>query len=172
MFTNEKEIQTINKKSLFSLNLKNFHLFLSNLNIDRFQFLRQKFSAIPIYYLISKEKSVIENQLKKKNVYDSCENYFGEIYKEFLKDSLEDIILDTDESEVLFLNLNLLGTKVSAVHYNPQQFFLNDSDWKSEFLSLFFEYLIQSNAIDLKSILLFAKTFRIKMPLVKTRICL
>lgn len=76
IFTKEPEIENINKKSLFSLNLKNFHLFLSNLNIDRFQFLRQKFSVIPIYYLVSSEKSFIESQLKKKNIFENCEKYF------------------------------------------------------------------------------------------------
>jgi len=65
-------------------------------------------------------KSEIEKILKKNEIKSSCDQFFFELYNNFLKDSLDEIVLDSDENEVLFFNLKLEQYQLSAIHYNPQ----------------------------------------------------
>jgi len=66
-------------------------------------------------------KISVEKWIEKKNeIKSSCDQFFFELYNNFLKDSLDEIVLDSDENEVLFFNLKLEQYQLSAIHYNPQ----------------------------------------------------
>ena len=64
------------------------------MNSDRFQFLREKFNIVPIYFYIYENKHDIEEILRRKKITHSCDSYFMEMYKDFLTDSLEDVLLE------------------------------------------------------------------------------
>ena len=61
----------------------------------------------------------VDNILNKKEIKQKCDEYFMEIYEAFLKDSLEEILLEQDENEISYLRFNMMKENVTAIHYNP-----------------------------------------------------
>ena len=163
-----KNQKFFSKENLFGLNLKNFHHFLNNLSLDRFQFLREKFGLIPIYFLFLKSKEEIREKLKSRNFRETDpEVIFQQIFNAFVKDSFSDNLIESIKNEVLYIKMKVLNREISSINYNPQLIFKIDSPWKVEYLSYFFQQFLFENPSPSVHLLSFAKTFNLKIPFIK-----
>ena len=59
---------------------------------------------MPIYFYLIQNKDELETLLESKGMKDiDCNERFNELYQEFIKDSLEDFIIEDVKDELLYL---------------------------------------------------------------------
>ncbi len=160
------------QKELFKVDTKHLHLFLNNLNKDRFAFVREKLSILPIIYsLRKKNRESFFRILKQKYKFAySNEEFFSEMYRSFFADPLQNVLLSHRDSENTYMSLQLSNRKISGVSYNTNRIVKANVDWKYEYLSYFFPFVLQYMDSGALSVLNFANSFGLKVPLVKVRI--
>lgn len=159
------------QKELFSVDMKHLHLFLNNLNKDRFAFAREKFSILPILYLIQRNKDSFAKVLNHKYKFkETADDFFYEMYRSFFSDPLKNILLTHRDSENIYMNFTMSGRLISGVSYNTGRMVKSTVDWKYEYLSYFFHFILQYMDSGAVSVLSFANSFGLKVPLVKFRV--
>jgi len=172
-YSNEVTNEDFSKKNIFNLDIRNFHGFLSNLNLDRFQFLREKFNKIPIYLFYLRNKVELSQVLREKLKRDiDPDILFNELFNEFLRDSLEKVIIDHRSNQVLYMKLSQLDNSVSAVNYNTLSIFKSESNWKVEYLSFFFQHFLYENQEPAQPLYRMARTFHLKIPFFENQIAI
>ncbi len=171
MLLNQHFEENQKNENQIDLDKKSLNKFYSNLLKDRFQFLREKFNKIPILFYHNRNKTDIKSLLKEiDNSVDSVEDVFEDIYKSFLSDSLDELDCSQNNSQNIYLRLNSNGENVSCITYNFEQLFKEDSEFKSEFLSFFYQHFIKTSENLSENIYTLAKTFNLKLPLIKSKI--
>ena len=164
-YLDEVSAKDFSKKNIFNLDLKNFHYFLTNLNADRFQFLRERFNVLPIFFLYLSNKSELTQVIREKVKQEvEPDKLFSDLFREFLRDSLENVVTEHRGSQVLYMNLLQLDNNISGVNYNTFAIFKSDSNWKVEFLSYFFQHFLYENPEPALPLYNMARAFDLKIP--------
>lgn len=172
-YPDELSVADFSKRNIFNLDLRNFHHFLTNLNSDRFQFLREKFNVLPIFFLYLNNKTELGHVIKEKTKQEiDPDKLFSNMFREFLKDSLENVVIEQRGNQVLYMKLQQLENDISGINYNTFSIFKNDSHWKVEFLSYFFQHFLYENPEPTLPLYNLARTFHLKIPFFENQLAI